>query len=116
MSAQARNTTISLFRGTTTNAYGDIIDSGAGPLMRQIPAALYETAASVLDPATQTPMTVRSTECLLPSWTGALNSDQIRDEATGDLYMVEEIIAPPTFIGAPVDLRLTLRRVTATGT
>lgn len=111
------NTQVTLFRGgTAKNAYGDKIDAELVPYMQHVPACLTETSQNVLDPATQTPMTVRSSQLLIPTWTGALESDQVMDEATGDLYAVIDIVNPPTIIGAPVDLRLTLRRVTATGT
>ena len=115
MVAAVANTTISLLRGTTTDAYGDTADAGI-PILTAVPASVVETARSVLDPATQTPMTVRSTTCIVPAWTGVLNSDQIKDEATGDLYAIEDILMPPTLMGAPVDITLTLRRVTGAQT
>jgi hypothetical protein len=113
--APTTNTLCSLFRGTTVTQFGDIIDNPVAPYMEHVPATLIEKADIVLDPATQTPMTIRSSVLLLPPWTGAMNSDQVLDEATGDYYMIEEIVNPPTTIGAPVDLRLMLRRITATG-
>lgn len=113
--APTTNTQVSLYRDSTVTPFGDITNTPVAPYMQHVPATLIETTAVVQDPATQTPRTVRASELLLPPWTGALNSDQVRDEPTGDLFMIEEIIAPPTTIGAPVDLRLILRRVTGTG-
>lgn len=110
MVAAVANTTVSLLRGTVTDAYGDVTDAAA-PILSGIPAAVIERSQTVLDPATQTPMIVRSTTCVVPAWTGVLTTDQIRDDATGDTYAIEDILLPPTLIGAPVDVTLTLRRV-----
>jgi hypothetical protein len=55
----------------------------------------------------------------VPSWTKVLNSDQIRDDSTGNVYAIEDVTRPPTLItthaGGREDLVLTLRRVTASG-
>ena len=115
MVAQVQNTFCSIFRGAVTNRFGDVQETNVTPLMQHVPASVIETVSVVMDPATQTPLTVRVSEGQVPSWTGVLNSDRLQDETTGDMYMVIEVVNPPTIIGAPVDLRLTLRRITATG-
>ncbi len=53
--------------------------------------------------------------CIAPAWLGVLNSDQILNERTGDKYIVESVETPPSITGAPVDTRLSLRRITGTG-
>lgn len=118
MVAEAANTTITLLRGTTFDSYGDVEDA-AEPMVSGVPAILVETGRTVSDPATQTPRTVRSATCKIPSWLGALNTDQIQDETTGAVYAIEDITQPPSLISSPaggaVDIVLTLRRVTAAG-
>ena len=111
MVAAVANTRVSILRGTTTDAYGDIQDAEVA-LYTGVPAALVETARTAFDPSTQTPRTVRSITCVIPDGLSVTNSDQILDEPTQQRYAIEEILRPPTLIGAPVDIVLTLRRVT----
>lgn len=111
MVAAVANTYVSVLRGTVVDEYGDVQDSGVAVFTR-VPASLVETQRTVFDPATQLPRTVRSTVCVIQDGLGLTNSDQIVDEQTGDKYAVEEIVKPPTLDGAPVDITLTLRRVT----
>jgi hypothetical protein len=113
MGAEVANTTATVLRGVTVTGYGDLQDDRK-PLITGIPVSLIENAQIVSDPATQTPMIIRSSICMVPSWTGVLDSDQILDESTGDLYAVEDIVQPPTTIGAPADLKLLLRRLSST--
>lgn len=114
MGAEVANTTASVLRGVTVTSYGDLQDDRQ-PMLTAVPVALIENAEVVNDPATQTPMIIRSSVCLVPAWTGVLDSDQILDEATGDIYSIQDIIRPPTTIGAPVDMKLILRRISSSG-
>ena len=118
MVAEAANTTVSILRGVSYDEYGDLQDDMAA-VTPGIPAVLVETTQSVFDPATQTPRTVRAATCRVPAWTGVLNTDQIRDDLTGSTYSIEDVTRPPTItsspVGGPVDIVLTLRRITAAG-
>jgi hypothetical protein len=118
MVAEAANTQCSILRGVSYDDYGDLQDDMAA-VTPGIPAVLVETSKSVFDPATQTPRTVRSATCRVPGWVSVLNSDQIRDDSTGNVYAIEDITRPATLISSPaggaVDLVLTLRRITAAG-
>lgn len=118
MVAEVANAQISVLRGVDFSAYGDLEDNMAA-VTPGIPAVLIETSTSVFDPATQTPRTVRSATCRVPAWTKVLNTDQIRDDATGTIYSIEDVTRPATLItthaGGRPDLVLTLRRVTASG-
>ncbi len=115
MSAEIYNCTISILRGTGVNALGDIVDARI-PVYTGIGAYLGERSKTVFDPATQTPRTVRSIVCVVPSWTDVFSSDQILDETSQYIYAIEDVTHPPTLMGAPVDEILTLRRVTANTT
>lgn len=112
---EVANCTISLLRGTDVDAWGSLRDSGE-PYMQGVPAFLAETSKTAYDRATQTPRTIRSTTCVVPDFIGVVNTDQILDESTGSKYAIEDIVRPPTLMGAPVDIVLTLRRITAAGT
>lgn len=119
MVAEAANTTVAILRGVSYDAYGDIQDATT-EVTAGIPAILAETSRQVTDPSTQTPRTIRSATCKVPYWTQVLNTDQIRDQVTGNVYAIIDITKPPTLthmpVGGPVDLLLTLRRITASGT
>jgi hypothetical protein len=45
-----------------------------------------------------------------------LNTDRLTDEASGDVFIILGVTRPPTLTGAPVDLYLQLKRVSASGT
>jgi hypothetical protein len=112
MGAETANTTATVLRGTTVNQFGDEIDANT-PFISGLPVTLIETGKSVQDPSTPTPRTIRQIYCNVPEWAGILNTDQIRDERTGDTYIIIGVTRPPTIIGAPVDTVLQLKRVTA---
>lgn len=107
------NTTVSILSGTVTDAFGDTIDAST-ITAEGVPACLVETRETALDVATQTPRTVRSITCWVPPWSGVeagTEGQQLKDETTGDVYFIESVVRPSTLIGAPVDYRLSLRRV-----
>lgn len=103
------NTRITIMRGTTANAYGDLSDVGT-PIYSGIPAAINESSKIVFDPATQTPRTVRTSKAVVPGWVDVLDSDTLRDESTGNYYMIQDIARQPTgATGIAPELLLTLR-------
>ncbi|MGH3205108.1 MAG: hypothetical protein ACRDP5_24120 [Streptosporangiaceae bacterium] len=111
------NTTISVLRGTTTDAYGDPADA-ATPALTGVPAFIGETGRKVEDPGTPTPRTIRQVTGRVPAWAGVKNTDQILDESTGDTYMVMAVTRPPALFGSPDSWPqvLDLKRVGASGT
>ena len=112
MGAETQNCTVTVYRGTTSNQYGDVIDSNV-PLISGLPVTLIETGKSVQDPSTPTPRTIRQIYLNVPQWVGLLNTDRIMDESTGDIYIVISVTMPPTIIGAPVDTTCQLKRISA---
>jgi hypothetical protein len=115
MTAEAATTSVTIFRGTTENQFGDAVDQNLVH-MAGVPAILTETGRRIEDPSSPTPRTIRAIECHVPPWTGVLNTDRIYDEQTGDTYIVQGVTRPPTLIGAPPDTLLQLKRITASGT
>ena len=107
------STTVSIYRGTTTNAYGDEVDDidNAVCVASGIPADLFVTVARPYDPTTQQIRVIQSVRGSIGSDTDLVESDQIVDDNTGFTYQVESVTQPmgPGFVG---DLALELRRVT----
>lgn len=106
---QVATTSVSVLRGTTTNAFGDVLDTGAVH-QSGIPAYLNETTAVIYDQVAQTPRVVRTTTCILPFGTDVLETDQVKDEQTATIYMVEAVTTPH-IPGRAYDLNLVLKNV-----
>jgi hypothetical protein len=103
------NTRLTIMRGTAANAYGDLTDVGT-PIYSGVPAAVVESSKVVLDPATQQPRTIRTSTAVVAGWVDVLNSDTIKDESTGNYYMIQDITLQPTGpTGITPEKLLTLR-------
>lgn len=112
MVAEAANATVSVLRSTGRDKYGQPLASTAPIYIG--PAVLVDTLSPTSDPSTITPRGARTVECHLPAYVRPVGSDQVRDEATGAVYLVSDIATPATLIGAPVDTVVTLQRVNPT--
>jgi hypothetical protein len=110
--AEICNTTATVFHGTTQNQFGDTVDDNQ-PVMTGLPVLLAETGKTVQDPSSPTPRTIRQITCQVPQYAGITSDYRIKDEATGDTYIIIGITTPPTIIGAPVDVILDLKRISA---
>ena len=89
------NTRLTIMRGTAANSYGDESDVGV-PVYSGIPASVNESSKVVFDPATQQPRTIRTSSAVVASWVDILSSDTIKDESTGNYYMIQDIQLQPT--------------------
>ncbi len=112
MGAETANTSAAVYRGTAENQFGDQIDADI-PVIQGLPVTLIETGKQVQDPSSSTPRTIRQVLCIVPDYAGISNTDRIYDEATGEVYIVIGVTRPPTLIGAPTDITLDLKRVSA---
>jgi len=101
------NTTLSVLRGTTVNAYGDKTNVG-NPLYTGIPAAVVEKSKQSFDRDTQRFQTIRTSMCVVPDWADILDTDTLMDESTGNFFMIEDIQTQPS-LGVPPEKILTLR-------
>jgi hypothetical protein len=110
--AETANTSVTIYRGTTSNQFGDQVDSNV-PFITDLPATLIETGKSVQDPSTPTPRTIRAIYLNVPEWAGILNTDRVLDQRTQDVYIVISVTKPGTIIGAPVDTICQLKRISA---
>ena len=102
--------TASILRGTTTDAFGDPLDT-ATVVTSGVLAAIREDTRTVFDQATQTPRVVRRIRGVMPSDTEVRDTDRIRDDTNNVTYIVTEVTAPRQ-PGFSPDLQLELKRIT----
>lgn len=104
------NTTASILRGTTVDAYGDVQDTAA-VVAAGVRASIIEQTRRVFVPADGVDRVVRHTRGRLPSNTDVREGDRIVDERTDVTYVVEAVVVP----GSPYadnDVRVDLKHVT----
>ena len=112
MVAEIQNTTATFLRGTASNQFGDTIDAPV-PLATGVPVFLCETGKTIQDPASPTPRTIRQIICHAPAYLGLVNTDRTVDETTTNMYIIIGVTRPSTMTGAPVDVVLDLKRISA---
>ena len=103
-------TRITVYRGTTTDDYGDEQDTDT-PVYTGIPASIIEQSRRVTTRDNPTPRIVRYPVGRVTAGTDIQDQDRIRDERTGAVYIVDSVsqMANPAVAS---DLRLDLRRTT----
>jgi hypothetical protein len=102
------NRRVTILRGETANAYGDLSDVGT-PYLTGVPAAIAETSQSAFDAATQRLSVIRAIKCIMPGWAGVQETDTLLDPATGWAYMIEDLQQEPGLGYYPPRTILTLR-------
>lgn len=105
-------TTMTLLRGGGVDGLGDETTTNT-PVVGAVgvPGSLIERERMVMDPTTGEPRTItqhhaRFTFGTFPAVTG----DRVRDETTGELYVVEDVKATARAIGGLSALRLILSK------
>lgn len=83
-------TSVSVLRGTSTDAFGDETDT-ATVLKSGIPASLIESTRTAMEPVSGTPRIIRTHVCRLPSTTDVNEDDRIKDEKTDEIYIVVSV-------------------------
>lgn len=103
-------TTLTVYRGTSTDAYGDEQDTST-VVHTGIPASLTEQSRRVTTRDDPTPRIVRYAVARVTAGTDITDQDRLLDERTGAVYIVEAVssMANPA---VAADLRLDLRRTT----
>jgi len=103
-------TTVSILRGTTTDAFGDEQDTDTA-IATGVPASLTEQSRRVTTRDDPTPRIVRYAVARVVAGTDVTDQDRVRDERTGAIYIVDAVssMANPA---VAADLRLDLRRTT----
>jgi hypothetical protein len=105
-------TTITVYRGTTTDDLGDETDVDT-VIAATVPAHFSEQRRTTQDPATGTPRVIRYPTCRVPAskdW-GVQPGDRILDDRTGRRYTVGSS-GTNTSIAAAADTRIDLVAVT----
>lgn len=101
------NTTVAVYRGTTTDDHGDEVD-GDTPLRTGIPASLIEGRPRQVESGTSgTPRVIRGATLRVDTTEDIKRNDRIKDEKTGQFWRIDAIGRPgnPAFMG---DLRVDL--------
>lgn len=104
------NTTVSILRGTTTNDYGDVLDADT-VVHTGIPASIIEQFQSVRTADFASPQIVRTITGRVVAGTDVTDSDRVKDERTGRVYIVNAISQPENQSYNSPDLNLQLERI-----
>lgn len=112
MSPIIATTTLTLLRGGGVDDLGDettVNDPVTGA--ERVPASLIERDRMLMDPTTGEPRTITQHHArLIPGTFPAVKGDRVRDESTGELYVVEDVKATARAIGGLSALRLILSK------
>lgn len=102
-------TTVSILRGTSTNAEGDTIDSDT-PVYTGVPASIMERGRIGIDQTTQDPQVYRFTVGRVAAGTDILDTDRVKDETTGYVYSISDLRRLSSPVHTP-DIGLDLKRM-----
>lgn len=102
--------TASILRGTTTNEFGDTVDTDT-VIQSGIPFYISDIADRVWDPSTQTPRVIRSIDGQCQSDVDLRIGDRVRDDTNGITYIVNDV-TQPYGAGWTSDLDVDLKRIT----
>lgn len=103
------NCTLSVYRGTEIDEYGDEVEVNTTPVLTRIPASVLERSKTVTTYDQNEPRTVRWYTGRVDQGTDIRANDRVRNEQTGTVYLVDSISSPGT--GAiPSDMVLDLRK------
>lgn len=103
-------TTVTVYRGTSTDAYGDEQDTNTA-VHTGIPASIVEQTRRTSTRDDPTPRVIRYAVGRVTAGTDITDQDRLLDERTGVVYIVEAV-SSMTSAAVAADLRLELRRTT----
>lgn len=95
---------------TPTDQYGDSVES-ADPTAVGIPAAIHTGRETVATESDANAVVVWYFTGRVPAGTAITAAQRVRDESTGEIYVVDNVVRVPSST-MPQDIRLDLRRVT----
>lgn len=102
-------TTITVLRGSTTDSYGDDVD-GTDSVYSKVPAAIGEQSPIIEITPDGTPRTIRRFRTRIPAYVQLQDEDRIKDERTGDIYIIDSIVRSQNPVFTP-ERSVNLRRV-----
>ena len=105
-------TTASLLRGTTTSAFGDVVEDNTGAAVASdVPCSLIERSRTVLDPVSGDWVEVTMYYARFVAGTfPAKRGDRFRDESTTELYWIRRVKETRRSISGLGALRLEMSR------
>ena len=104
-------TRAAILRGTELDEFEQTIDT-ASPLVGfdDFPASIIEHSREVFDPADSTLRTVRKLVGRIPANVPVQDGDRLRDNRTGEIYIIDEDERTPRGISGRASVTLSLRR------
>lgn len=102
-------TTVTILGGNTQSDFGDVLDSDT-PAGAGIPASIIEGRQIVSTESDAQARAVLYYTGRLPNGTVVTEANRLRDERTGDTYLIDHVTRPHNPV-IPADVRLDLRRV-----
>lgn len=84
------NTTVSILRGGVADDYTGEVENESVAASGVL-ASVMERSRQVFDPASGSPVIVRTTTARFPSGTDVTTSDRVRDERTNITYAVQSV-------------------------
>lgn len=102
-------TTVTILGGSSDSDYGDVLDSDE-PAGTGIPASIVEGRQIVTTESDAQARAIRYYTGRLPHGTVVNDSQRIRDEVTGEVYVIDNVTQPRNPV-MEQDVRLDLRRV-----
>lgn len=104
-------TRAAIFRGTTTDVFGQDVDAEVSPPgLDNFPAAIVERSVDIFDPADGTLRSVRKLTGRIPANIALQDGDRLKDLHTGIIYIIDEDERQPRSISGRSSVTLSLRR------
>ena len=103
-------TTLSIYRNSAQDTYGDSVDDNTTPAASGLLGSIMEQSRRVFLAAENRRTVVKNTTGRMKHGTDVLEGDRIKDERTGKFYFVEAVSTPESPVNSP-DVRLMLRAV-----
>lgn len=101
------NTKISIYSGTTTDEFDDVVDVDT-PIETDIPASIMEGKPQVQTGADGTPRVIRMAVLRVRRNTNIVRGKRIKDQTTGQFYIIDSNVKVSN-LAFPTDLRVDLR-------
>lgn len=103
-------TLVNIYRGDTTDAYGDPVNQNTTPIMTSVPCALIESLQRTSNPSSGSEAFVETVTLRFRPTTDVREQDRVRDTRTGYVYFVDTVSKPQSVVGAN-DVRCSATRV-----
>lgn len=104
-------TRAAILRGTVEDEFHEPVDADTpAPGLDDFPAAITERAVDIFDPADASWRSVRKLVGRIPYWVGLEEGDRLRDNVTGEIFIIDEDERQRRSISGRASVTLALRR------